>query len=72
MQSEKRRVFSIGAWSPALRSLLNSRIEPCGCVIGVYEVWSGDTVAVVDVPHPECARGHRVGDVEPALEPARQ
>lgn len=72
MQTEKRRVFSIGAWSPALRSQLGSTIEPCGCVVGVYQAWSGEPLRVVDVPNPRCADLHRAGDEIPRSAAALQ
>ncbi len=66
MGSRERRVFSLGSWSPALRSLLNSTIEDCGCVVGVYQAWNGEPLAVVDVPNPQCPDGHR-GDTVPGV-----
>lgn len=64
MRSDRKRVFTIGAWSPALRTQLASRIEPCGCVVGVYQSWRGQPMAVIDMPNPKCTEGHRMGDVE--------
>lgn len=64
MRSDRRKVFTIGSWSPGLRTQLSSRIEPCGCVVGVYQSWRGESMAVVDMPNPKCAEGHRMGDVE--------
>lgn len=61
---DKRRVFSVGAWSPSLRTMLNSTIEPCGCMVGVYLSWRGQTVAVIDLPNPRCVHQHRLGDVD--------
>jgi len=63
MVTDKRRVFSIGTWSPALRTMLNSRIEPCGCVVGVYLSWRGKPVDVIDVANPRCANHHRFGEI---------
>lgn len=62
MATDRQRVFSIGAWSPALKSLLNSAVGECGCVVGVYEAWSGGSLAVVDVAHPRCSYAHRGGE----------
>jgi hypothetical protein len=59
----KKRVFTIGQWAPGLRTMVNSTVAPCGCLVGVYVAWRGETVAVVDQPHARCAAHHRVGDV---------
>lgn len=63
MPFEKRRVFSIGSWSPALRMLLTSGTSTCGCVVGVYQVWAGTPVSVVDFADAHCPHRHRQGDV---------
>jgi hypothetical protein len=45
---------------PILRGT-NSALLPCGCVIGLYETYSGRTVAIVDAQGSACAdRSHRV------------
>ena len=59
----RKRVFTIGQWAPALRTMVSSSVAPCGCLVGVYQVWRGETMAVVDQPNPRCAARHRVGDV---------
>ncbi len=59
----RKRVFTIGQWAPALRTMVSSAVAPCGCLVGVYQAWRGDTIAVVDQPHPRCAVRHRAGDV---------
>lgn len=39
---------------------LTSETLPCGCLVGVYELYNGRTKAVIDVP--VCTRAdHRVG-----------
>lgn len=63
MPVEKRRVFSIGAWSPALRTMLTSGTGACGCLVGVYQVWAGAPLTVVDHAHTQCPHHHRQGDV---------
>lgn len=63
MGSDRKKVFAIGAWSPALRTQLAGRIEPCGCAVGIYQSWRGETVTVVDMSNPGCAEGHRMGEV---------
>lgn len=63
MAVEKRRVFSIGSWSPALRTMLASETGACGCLVGVYQVWAGAPLAVVDLAHAQCPHRHRQGDI---------
>jgi hypothetical protein len=48
--------------------LLSSRPLPCGCLVGVYETYSGPVVSILDVRADHCAdRTHRPGArVEPA------
>jgi hypothetical protein len=42
-----------------LRTLTSEKL-PCGCLVGVYELYSGHTTAIIDVPM--CAReDHKVG-----------
>ena len=45
---------------PILRGT-NSALLPCGCVIGVYETYRGQSLAIVDLKNPRCTdRSHRV------------
>jgi hypothetical protein len=40
---------------------LDSRALPCGCLVGVYETYRSQTVAIIDVKGSACTeRGHRV------------
>ena len=40
---------------------LDSRALPCGCLVGVYETYGSETVAIVDAKGSECTdRAHRV------------
>jgi hypothetical protein len=40
---------------------LDSRALPCGCLVGVYETYAAETVAIIDAKGPECAdRTHRI------------
>ena len=43
--------------------MLNSRIEPCGCVVWIYLSWRGQLVEVIDVANPRCANHHRFGEI---------
>lgn len=63
MTQKKRRVFSIGRWSPALRTMVTSATAHCGCGVGVYQAWDGGTLSVVDMAYAGCPSRHRQGDV---------
>ncbi len=40
---------------------LDSRALPCGCLVGVYETYRSQTVAIIDAKGTDCSnRGHRV------------
>jgi hypothetical protein len=40
---------------------LDSRALPCGCLVGVYETYGSETVAIIDVKGTGCAdEAHRV------------
>jgi len=43
--------------------MINSSVGPCGCLVGVYQAWGGNTMSVIDLPHAHCAHRHRQGDV---------
>lgn len=46
-----------------LRGLSSARLA-CGCSIGVYETYSGETVHIVDARHGRCTlAGHREGEI---------
>lgn len=61
----KQRVFSIGPWSPALRTMVASSTGVCGCGLGIYEAWDGAVVTVIDTAALDCVAQHRRGDVLP-------
>jgi hypothetical protein len=45
---------------------LSSKFLPCGCVVGIYETYDSETVAVLDVKSDSCADiAHRLGNVVP-------
>ena len=45
---------------------LSSKFLPCGCLVGVYETYDSETVAVLDVKSQSCADPtHRSGNVVP-------
>jgi hypothetical protein len=40
---------------------LDSRALPCGCLVGVYETYGSETVAIIDVKGSVCPdHSHRV------------
>ena len=40
---------------------LDSRTLPCGCLVGVYETYGSETVAIIDVKGSVCSdQAHRV------------
>jgi hypothetical protein len=45
---------TIGGWSPGLRTLVGSRVLPCGCMTGVYETWSNEQIAIIDAHGDTC------------------
>lgn len=66
MGSNRGRVFCIGSWAPGVRMLLRSSMASCGCVVGVYELWSGQRVDIVDQAGSQCRHGHEDGERLPA------
>jgi hypothetical protein len=40
--------------------ILTSSTLPCGCLIGIYELYNGQTIAIVDAPACDRAE-HRAG-----------
>jgi hypothetical protein len=45
---------------------LASRILPCGCVVGIYETYDAQTVAVVDAQGTSCHEpAHQPGKIVP-------
>jgi hypothetical protein len=48
---------------------VGSRILPCGCLVGFYETYNTQTVAILDVRAPACSEAtHQTGksiDVKP-------
>jgi hypothetical protein len=45
---------------------LDSRLLPCGCLIGIYETYSGKTLSIVDARSEGCRDStHRLNTVLP-------
>jgi hypothetical protein len=48
--------------TPRIMRGTGSCLLPCGCLVGFYETYSGQTVSVVDAREQDCANNaHRVG-----------
>jgi hypothetical protein len=46
---------------------LSSKFLPCGCLLGIYETYDSETIAVVDARSESCVHPtHRNGHVIPA------
>jgi hypothetical protein len=51
-----------------IRCGLSSRHLSCGCLVGLYETYRGDVIAIVDVRAPECHNPEHVkGKALPGL-----
>ena len=49
---------------------LAGRVLPCGCLVGVYETYSGGVVAAIDACGPACGQPcHRLHDPVPLNHP---
>lgn len=51
--------------------ILTSSTLPCGCLVGIYELYNGRTIAIVDAPacgRPEHRAGQQVDDVPGIVE----
>jgi len=49
-----------------IRRGLSSRNLPCGCLVGIYETYNDETVAVIDVRGGNCSDpAHSAGNTVP-------
>jgi hypothetical protein len=46
---------------------VSGRVLACGCLVGVYETYSGEIVATIDARGERCPRSHRLHAIVPAL-----
>lgn len=58
-----RRARTIWGWTPGLRRLVSTQCLTCGCSAGVYETWSSEIVAILDVRADCCQDGHATNSV---------
>lgn len=50
---------------------LKGRVLPCGCLVGVYETYTGTVVATIDAKGAACTEpGHTLHAIVPAADPA--
>jgi hypothetical protein len=55
-----------------IRRGLSSRHLPCGCVVGIYETYDDETVAIVDVHGNACHDPeHAAGNAVPVKPPSQ-
>lgn len=52
--------LTVLGWTPGLRRLVAGRVLPCGCLVGVYERWSGGCVEILDGRCESCELSHKV------------
>lgn len=58
-RGRQARLRTFLGWTPGVRILVSSRLLSCGCLVGVYDTWSGWVVAVIDAPSESCRHeGH--------------
>jgi hypothetical protein len=48
---------TIAGWTPGVRTLVEGRVLPCGCLIGTYETWTRKLVTIVDARGDTCSDG---------------
>ena len=54
LNRDNSKARTIAGWSPGVRTLVGSRVLPCGCLAGVYETWSNQQVTIVDAHGQVC------------------
>ena len=58
-----RKVVTVFGWTPGLRQLLDSRVLPCGCLIGIYETQDRRLVEILDARCEVCEDSHNLNQV---------
>ena len=44
--------------------VLTGQLQPCGCLVGTYELYDGRVARIVDAQSPDCTNpNHRVDEV---------
>jgi len=52
--------LTVLGWTPGLRRIVAGRVLPCGCLVGVYERWTGGCVEILDGRGENCELNHKV------------
>lgn len=55
--------LTVLGWTPGLRGIIAGHVLPCGCLVGVYEVWTGESVEILDGRRDDCESHHDVNRV---------
>ena len=56
--------LTIFGWTPGLREIVAGRVLVCGCLVGVYEMWTGGCVEILDGRRDNCGETrHKVNRV---------
>ena len=53
---------TIAGWTPGLRRLVEGRLLPCGCLIGIYETWTRVNVTIIEIPAESCGHSDHVSN----------
>jgi hypothetical protein len=56
--------LTVLGWTPGLRRIVAGRVLPCGCLVGVYERWTGGCVEILDGRCENCELNHEVNLVK--------
>jgi hypothetical protein len=52
--------LTVLGWTPGLRRIVAGRVLPCGCLVGIYERWTGGCVEILDGRSDSCELGHEL------------
>ena len=55
--------FTVLGWTPGLRGHIAGHVLPCDCLVGVYEMWTGELVEILDSCCDDCECHHVVNRV---------
>ena len=50
----RTKARSFFGWTPGVRTVMAGQTLSCGCFAGMYQLWSGDVVALIDRHAPRC------------------
>lgn len=55
---KRTHVVTIWGWTPGIRMLVGQHHLECGCWAGVYELFCGELLEIIDIAHDGCTLGH--------------